>query len=332
MSKLPNKVPNKISPSTTNIERDDIYIIGRHSNWSENGVDKFLKERVYNNAVSWGKFLRLLFISLGVTFSTAGIIFFFAYNWQELHKFAKIGLIEGLIVITTLIVLFSKLKLGIKNIVLTGISVLVGVLFAVFGQIYQTGANAYDFFLGWTMFITLWVLVANFAPLWLVYITLINTTVVLYAEQVAHNWSGSFIFLLLFVINTSFLLLGLWGSNVRPGTHFPRWFSNVLALAAVSITTIGITVGIFDDQGTFFWILFLVTAIAFTLGMRYGLTHKRIFYLAVIPFSLIVMVSAFLINVTDDPGMFLVVCLFLIASVTAVIKSLINIQKKWANE
>ena len=142
------------------IEREDIQIITRHSNWSEKSIDNILKKDIYSDKQSWHKFLRLFFISLGVGFTTAGIIFFFAYNWADLHKFIKIGLIEGLIISLTLVILFSKISLDIKNILFTGTSILVGVLFAVFGQIYQTGANAYDFFLGWTMFITIWVFVS----------------------------------------------------------------------------------------------------------------------------------------------------------------------------
>ncbi len=126
------------------MDRNDIQVISRHRNWSEKGVNKVLKEQVYSDSKSWKVFLNLLFISLSVCFTVSGIIFFFAYNWANLHKFAKIGLIEGLI---TSVVLFSKLNVNVKNNLLTGTSILVGVLIAVFGQIYQTGAKAYDFFL-----------------------------------------------------------------------------------------------------------------------------------------------------------------------------------------
>ena len=122
----------------TKIEREDIQIIARHSNLSENSIDSILKKNIYSDKESWNKFLKLFFISLGIGFTTAGIIFFFAYNWADLHKFIKIGLIEGLIIISSLVILFSKTSLDVKNILLTGASVLVGVLFAVFGQIYQT--------------------------------------------------------------------------------------------------------------------------------------------------------------------------------------------------
>ncbi|MTI30112.1 DUF2157 domain-containing protein, partial [Xanthovirga aplysinae] len=290
------------------------------------------KKNIYNDLGAWKKFLQFFSISIGIGFTTAGIIFFFAYNWADLHKFIKIGLIEGLIIITTAIVLFSKISLTLKNILLTGTSILVGVLIAVFGQIYQTGANAYDFFLGWTMFITLWVIISNFAPLWLIYLTLINTTLILYAQQVAHHWSEVFLSTLLFIINTTFLLISTVGIKTLFKKSSPNWFSNFIALASVSFSTIGITIGIFDKQQTSFFVLILFTTILYGIGINYGLKVRRGFYLAIIPLSIIIIISAFLINISSDAAMFFIICLFVIASVTFVIKNLIDLQKKWINE
>lgn len=315
----------------TKIEREDIQIITRHSNWSEKSIDNILKKDIYSDKQSWHKFLRLFFISLGVGFTTAGIIFFFAYNWADLHKFIKIGLIEGLIISLTLVILFSKISLDIKNILFTGTSILVGVLFAVFGQIYQTGANAYDFFLGWTMFITIWVFVSNYAPLWLVFITLINTTLILYSQQVAHDWSEVFVFTLLFLINLLFLIIALVSKKTTKEIKPPIWFTNLIALATVSFSTIGISLGIFDQKQTPFFVLIVITSILYALGIKYGLKGKSGFYLSIIPFSIIVIISAFLIKLSDDAGMFFFISLFVIGSVTLVIKNLINLQKKWIN-
>ena len=314
------------------MNREDIQIISRHSNWSEDGVEQALKEQVYNDAAAWRKFLQLLFITLGVGFTTAGIIFFFAYNWADLHKFIKIGLVEGLLIATTLVVLFSKISLPIKNVILTGASVLVGILFAVFGQVYQTGANAYDFFLGWTIFIALWVIVSNFAPLWLLFLILLNTTLVLYSEQVARGWSEMFVLNLLFLLNAAFLIVPILLSTFRTAIKVPAWFSNVVALAVVSLATIGITIGIFDDRKTAFWVLVFSTLVLYIAGVLYGLKARIGFYLAVIGFSLIFIISALLIKISDDEAMFLLVTLFIVASVTLVIMSLIALQKKWSHE
>src|SRR5690606_14504018 len=312
----------------TNMQREDIHIIGRHSNLTEKGIVKALKENVYNDKEMWQKFFQLFFISLGVGFTVSGIVFFFAYNWADLHKFVKIGLTEGVLIATSILVLLPKINGNIRNIILTGASVLVGVLFAVFGQIYQTGANAYDFFLAWTVFVTLWVLVSNFAPLWLLYLVLINTTFILYSQQVAKDWTEVFICTLLFSINVTVLISAIfWGKKKTP-----NWLLNTVALASVSYATIGVVIGIFDKYQVTFPILILITAIAFALGIWHGLKTKSGFYLSVIPFSLIIIVSALLIKISGGEMMFLLVSLFIIASVTLTIKNLIDIQKKWTNE
>ncbi len=314
-------------------QREDIHIISRHSNISEKSIDTILKKNVYNSKESWHKFLRLFFISLGVCFTTAGILFFFAYNWANLHKFIKIGLIEALIIITTSIALFSKANSDIKNILLTGASMLVGVLFAVFGQVYQTGANAYDFFLGWTMAITLWAFIANFPPLSLLFIVLVNTTLILYFEQVVLNGSYVFLYTLLFIINVLFLMAFLFGNKFYEKLKIPTWFLNIIALGAISFSTIGIIAGIFEREETTSLLLssLLITVLLYTLGIRYGLKTKSSFFISIISFSTIIIISSFLIKLSHDEAMFFLIGLFIIGSVTFVIKTLINLQKKWIN-
>ncbi len=312
------------------MERNDIHIIGRHSNLTEKEIARALEENVYNDKEAWKKFSRLFFISLGVGFTVSGIVFFFAYNWADLHKFAKIGLAEGVLIATTILVFHTRINNSVRNIILTGASVIIGVLFAVFGQIYQTGADAYDLFLTWTVFVTLWVLVSNFTPLWLLYLILINTTFILYSQQVAKNRSGVFVCTFLFITNTAVLIFIFLFIRKRTS----NWFVYTVALASVIYATIGIVIGIFGENQSALSmsILILTTAITFALGIWTGLKTKSGFYLSVIPFSLIIIMSALLIEISEGEMMVFVVSLLIIAGVTLTIKNLINFQKRWANE
>ncbi len=314
------------------IQREDIHLINRHHTISEQAIDRALKEKVYNDLESWKKFLRLLLMTLGIGFTTAGIIFFFAYNWADLHKFAKLGLTEALIILTTVIALLPKLKSSTRNIILTGSAFLVGVLFAVFGQIYQTGANAYDFFLAWTLFITLWVLVSNFAPLWLLYLVLINTTFILYSQQVAKEWPEIFVTAALFVFNSLVLIASILLSKYKKIENVPSWFTYVLGLAIAVFGTFAVIIGILDTYQPLFPVLMTIVIAVFILGIWFGLKSKDGFYLAVIPLSFIIIISALLFKMSEDIGMFLLVSIFIIISVTLVIMNLINLQKKWKNE
>jgi uncharacterized membrane protein len=315
-----------------NLQREDLNIIIRHTSLTEKEAENILTENIYNKKADWQKFLRLFFITLGIGFTTAGIIFFFAYNWADLHKFTKIGLVEGLIIATTVIALLPKIKRSTRNIILTGSSFLVGVLFAVFGQIYQTGANAYDFFLAWTIFIAIWVIVSNFAPLWLLFVVLINTTFILYSQQVAKDWSEVFVLAALFVFNALILLSSILLVEYKKIESIPVWFTHILALGTVTFATFGMIVGIMDDFQIAFPFLVALTVIVFSVGILYGLKSKSGFYLSVIPFSVIIIISSLFLKISEGGGMFLIVSLFIVISITLVIMNLISLQKKWKNE
>ena len=314
------------------INRDDIKLIARHSNVSKASLEKILKKDIYNSPNSWFTFLKLFFFSLGIGFTTAGILFFFAYNWADLHKFIKMGLIEALIIGACIVVVYSKLPLIIKNSLLTCAAILVGVLFAVFGQVYQTGANAYDFFLGWTLSIIIWVLIANFAPLWLLFITLINTTLIMYSHQIAYEWSATLICLMLFTINLLFLVSFLLFQKFSNKIQMSSWFLNILGLATIAYSTIGIVLGIFEHKTPFFIILLLSASLVYSIGIYYGIKHKSSFYLSIISFSIIIIISSYLLNITQDAGMLFLISLFVIGSITFVIKNLIQFQKQWKKE
>lgn len=314
------------------IQRQDLEIISQHSSIDEERISKIFKEEIYSDRIMWQKFLRFFFLTLGIGFSVSGIIFFFAYNWADLNKFAKIGLTEILIIATTGAVLFGKLRTTTRNIIVTGSSVLVGALFAVYGQVYQTGANAYDFFLGWTVFIALWVFISGFAPLWFIFLALINTTFYFYSQQIAKDWSILFVFTFLFLLNAAAVIATVIASKYNKTIAVPTWFINTVSLAAISFATVAMIMGIIDSYESAFPLLLISLIMLFSLGIWYSLKEKTGFFLAVIPFSLIIIISTLFFKNSHDEGMFLVVGVFIIVSITLVIKNLLNFQKKWKNE
>ena len=59
-------------------------------------------------------------------------------------------------------------------------AILLGVLLALFGQTYQTGADTWELFATWAALITPWVIVGRFAGLWMLWLALLNVAIVLY--------------------------------------------------------------------------------------------------------------------------------------------------------
>lgn len=309
-------------------DREDIHIITRHSNLSASGIRSALDEFVYSSKSGWQQFLRIMFLSLGASFLLAGIIFFFAYNWDQLHKFVKLGIMEGLIILLTLTALLMRKNILLRKFLLTGASVLVGVLFAIFGQVYQTGADAYDLFLNWTLCIFLWVLVADFAPLWLVWLILVNLTAQLYVQQIRTYWPSMSLPLLLYSINVVSLVISLLLKHFRK-TAIPGWFIIVLTLGAVAISTISVSIGIFERNEPLFGILTILVILSYAAAIWYGYNNKSIFFLAITGCSLIIIICAAILNASVDTGSILFLCLFIAGAITGLIKGLLTLQKNW---
>lgn len=191
------------------------------------------RQVLYASKKEWERFLSIFLLAAGVGFTVSGIAFFFAYNWDELPKFAKLGIVEVLLASSVLLAVFARWSKLIKQILLTGATFLTGTLLAVFGQIYQTGADAYDLFLGWTLFTVLWAIAARFAPLWLTFIGLLCTTIWLYNIQISTHGSWEMVLLANAVtwVCASAAAIAEWMSakgNLNKQNH---WFVDILSLA-----------------------------------------------------------------------------------------------------
>jgi len=327
-----------------NIRREDIHIFSRHSNLTKKEVDQALKQKVYNDKASWQKFVGPLILSLGVIFTLKGIIFFFAYNWAEMHKFTKIGLVQGALILTTIAASILPINNNLRNIILMGASSLIGVFLAVFGQIYQTGADDYMLFLTWAIFIAPWVFISNYLPLSLMLLVLMNTALVLYFQD--SPWSV--ICNLVFLLNSVVLTLSI---TIERGKVPPSIFTQIVAHIIIYVLTYGMIVSA-TFEGNFspsFIGLTVLTIITFTLGIGYGLWTKKISYLSVISFSIILITVAFSMSFLSGGagrGLFwyvvglilsnslpaLLVSILTISSCVFTMKMLMNLQKKWTNE
>ncbi|GAA5528813.1 DUF2157 domain-containing protein [Herpetosiphon gulosus] len=157
-------------------------------------------------AQAWVRFFNLSLLVLGAGLAVCGVYFFFAFNWASMHRFAKLGLVEGALVISTVAALWYGLERIQGKILLMVSACLVGALMALFGQIYQTGADAYTLFLNWALVITGLAIAGNFAPLWLLWWGLWNLTIVLYYDQTGNFRQTNDLFALLIFNGLSFAL------------------------------------------------------------------------------------------------------------------------------
>lgn len=308
--------------------RNIIQIISRYSNLPEQDIRSlFKKNGVYADREAWAKFTDLALLGIGVAFLLAGTVFFFAYNWDNLHKFVKLGMIQAMIILPIVSILIFKPRELVKNILLTISCVLIGVLFAVFGQIYQTGADAYDLFLGWTIFIAIWALSTRFEALWLIFLVLINTTFVLYVEQAGPFVLEKSMYAILFSFNT-LVVIGLQLLSYK--MEIASWFIRVIAFGAVVILTIGMVSGIWRHYPPEWFVSLGLCLFSYTAGVYFSIKRQSMYLLCILPVSIIIVLCALYFEMVNaKTESFIFISLIIVISITLLVRELMRLNKTW---
>lgn len=249
-------------------------------------------------ANQWRGFLDLMLLFMGAVLLGAGVIFFFAFNWQNLGRFAKFALVQAPIVLALAFVWKLGLERAAGKAALLTAALLAGALLALVGQTYQTGADTFELFAAWAAAILPWALVARFPALWLIWLALVNLSLSLYFLTFGLLWGMLFapekLLWLLFGLNT--IALALWEGLAIAGLAWlrERWSVRILATASGALIT---TLGVYDivdwnttsHWGAPVWLAWIAAAY-----FVYRRLARDLFVLAGGVLSVIVMVAVFL--------------------------------------
>jgi uncharacterized membrane protein len=138
----------------------------------------------------WARWGRRALLALGAGQFLAGVVFFFAYNWNDLGDLAKFAIVETSLAIAVGGALLVGLDRAFGQVLLIAASVMTGVLLAVIGQVYQTGADVFELFVAWALLILPWVVISRSAVHWLIWLVVAVTALALYCGQVPMVVSG----------------------------------------------------------------------------------------------------------------------------------------------
>lgn len=201
---------------------------------------------------AWFTFMNHLLLWVGSAALGLSCIFFIAHNWSDIGRFAKFALVEGALIFTIIVYIKIPPNTSASNASLIVATLLLGALMALFGQTYQTGADPWQLFFNWALFITPWALIARFTSIWIIWLVLLNLSIILYCDVNQNPLSLLFnskidVVWLFFLFNTlSFVgwyLLSstcIWMQKV--------WAIRMIALAAgFSITFLSLS-AIFDEN------------------------------------------------------------------------------------
>ena len=212
---------------------------------------------------SWRTFLDHLFLWVAGCALGLSVIFFVAYNWEAVDRLVKFGLIQVLILGAIITYCkFSEHKI-IGKVSLLVATLFLGALMALYGQTYQTGADPWQLFFNWSLLMLPWALIGRFPALWIIWVGLINLSIVLYYQ----TFRGVFGFLfsseeslwwIIFIFNACVLFT--WEVLCKKWLWMnERWAIRLLGFGCgVAITGLGLFT-IFDgDTGSFGGLAWLV--------------------------------------------------------------------------
>jgi uncharacterized membrane protein len=246
---------------------------------------------------AWGHFLDRLLLWMGTVLVASGLIFFLAYNWQGLGRFAKFSLVEAIVVAALLFIWRLGLDRPGGKAALLGACLFLGALLALIGQTYQTGADTFELFGAWAAMILPWVLVGRSTVLWLLWLTLVNLAITLYFQAFPSVFGLLFnterVLWVLFAFNT--VALAVWEAVAARGIAWlgRRWEPRLLATASGGFVTALAMTQILEARDASLWAILAWLAWLAAAWAVYRRPVKDVFVLAGGVLSVIVVAATF---------------------------------------
>lgn len=231
---------------------------------------------------AWRDFLDQVLLWLGVLALAFSVLFFIAYNWTELGRFARFALVE-LALLSATAVYWKKDGSGLASqAALMAATLLLGVLLALYGQVYQTGADPWQLFFNWALLMLPWALIGRFAAIWLVWLGLLNLSVILYHTAfslLGFLFASSILSMLwsLVLINTPALIIWQFASH-RWSWLDRDWARRLVAVASGASITSLLLYTIISESAIFPWLVYPLWLVGFY--WFYRRVHPDLFMLA----------------------------------------------------
>jgi uncharacterized membrane protein len=268
----------------------------------------------------WRTFVNTFLLWTGSILVAAGVIFFFAYNWKSLPRFGKFALGETVFAVAVIAAWLFGIQRAAGKAAILGAALLTGALLALLGQTYQTGADTFELFAYWALLILPWVIVARFAPLWLLWIGLLNLSVGAYFQALRWGLFG-------FLFGTGGMLWALFALNVvalagwefglgRGLTWLNRWGARIVGFLLGCYATIIAVICLVDPREIGAAAILVYLAWLGVMYAYYRMCVFDVFMLAGTMLSAIVVITVFLgrhlLAHGDSAGGFLLIALVII--------------------
>ncbi len=221
----------------------------------------------------WRTLLDRVFAFGGALLLSAAAVFFLAYNWEAMHRFARLALVVGVLAACCAGALCARpLGTGWRA-ALFGACVATGAVLALVGQTYQTGADVWELFAAWAALMLPFAWLSRSTASWVLWLGVANLALIRALSQSV--WWGFFdtlsnarALLVIAAFNLIVLLVfeafGRW-LIVRP----TRWLHRLAALGVLAPLCAGAVLGWWESE-------FRVVAASFSVvaGLAAAIYHR----------------------------------------------------------
>lgn len=210
--------------------------------------------RLHPDPVTWRLGMQRFCRYGGILFFAVGAICFFAYNWSELHRFVKIALAVGALAACAVgAALQPPFGAGWRA-ALLGASLGTGILLALIGQIYQTGADMWELFRNWAVMIIPFALLARSSATWGLWLVVANIGLIRLLSQSSGSFSAFFSLFesasLAIIAAFNFMVLVCLEFTARRLLIEPRrWLHRLAAIGALTPIALGACIGWWEKPG-----------------------------------------------------------------------------------
>lgn len=276
----------------------------------------------------WQHFIDHFLLWLGSLFITIGGMFFFAYNWTALGKFAKFAILEAIILALMIWAISWGWKKLSGQIALLAAASGVGVLLAVIGQVYHSSAESYQLFLFWSLALIPWAIVARFIGLWVMILVLLNVSTFFYWQQYSdYSVRIWFTFGSLYLLNTIAFFMSVFIIKQR------AWLIQLTYIATLFCLTVLYLDSLFNTEGIDWYSSIFIYYPVFIMVSLYYFQYKQrdILCLASNALSLITCISVTTVYIADvdSAGLIILQGLWVVAQASIASYWLRHVAKRW---
>ena len=269
-------------------------------------------------AAAWDQWLDRLLAFGAAVLLAAALISFFAYNWAELDRFAKIGLAVAALGSSVLAAMLLPPRSTGWHAALLAAALATGALFALIGQIYQTGADAWELFAAWAVMMLPFVLVSRSLPLWVLWLLVGNLALARgFAQSAGLELPGASGLLWMVAANLG-LVVACELTPARITAGGPRSTRRLARLAALVLwlaLTFGACLGWYEsDHRPLLFAHFVIAALS---GWRHYAVRRDVALLGLMLYSAIAVGAAGLFRLSLESGPSLLTIGGLVAAASA---------------